>query len=63
MTAISARDAWAVGSHYTGTYPDETGKALIEHWDGTAWRHVPSPNGPGGASELTAVTATFPANA
>ena len=42
VTVLSASDAWAVGSYaadgnvFTAT--------LIEHWDGTAWRVVPSPN-------------------
>jgi hypothetical protein len=45
VAAASASDAWAVGQ--TGPGPGEgTGpsdRALIEHWDGTAWTRVPSP--------------------
>jgi hypothetical protein len=40
--AISAKNVWAVGSYY----PQNQGPAqtLIEHWDGTSWSVVPSPN-------------------
>jgi len=42
--AVSANDVWAVG--YSATNPPEqsTSKTLIEHWNGTAWSVVPSPN-------------------
>jgi hypothetical protein len=40
VAATSAKDVWAVGSYNTGgAY-----KTLIEHWGGTRWRIVPSPN-------------------
>lgn len=39
VTAISARDAWAVGA--TSRYP--TGRTLMLHWNGTAWKKVSSP--------------------
>jgi hypothetical protein len=42
VTAISATDAWAVG-----TQPQPTTHAtltLVEHWNGTSWSVVPSPN-------------------
>ena len=46
LGAVSTRstcDAWAVGA-----FSNEGGShTLIEHWDGTRWRHVKSPN-PGG---------------
>jgi hypothetical protein len=38
VAAISATNAWAVGS--TGT-----GKTLIVHWNGKTWTRVPSPGG------------------
>ena len=41
--AISARDAWAVGSA-------SSGKTLIVHWNGKAWKRVHSPTAAGGAS-------------
>lgn len=54
VAAVSASDAWAVGSDRsgdpgagTGNVPVDTvnSKTLIEHWDGKAWRRVPSPSG------------------
>jgi hypothetical protein len=41
VSAVSANDVWAVGSSHDGTAPSRT---LIEHWDGTEWRIVPSPS-------------------
>jgi len=40
VTAISARDAWAVGS-YGNSGARHT---LIEHWNGKAWHRMPSPS-------------------
>jgi len=40
VVALAADDAWAVGSSGQGA-PSRT---LIEHWDGTSWTVVPSPN-------------------
>jgi hypothetical protein len=42
VTVLSATDAWAVGSYATDG--NAFTATLIEHWDGTAWRVVPSPN-------------------
>jgi hypothetical protein len=41
VTAVSAKDAWAVGSTTDAAGFDQT---LIEHWNGTAWTRVRSPN-------------------
>jgi hypothetical protein len=42
VTAISAQDVWAVGAYSNnGSYPSQT---LIEHWNGTSWSVVSSPN-------------------
>ncbi len=50
VSALSASDAWAVGS--TGT------KTLILHWNGASWTRVPSPSPAGGVgSNLSAVSA------
>jgi hypothetical protein len=41
VSADSATDAWAVGDENSpGLY-----KTLTLHWNGTAWKQVPSPNG------------------
>jgi hypothetical protein len=56
VTALSPTNAWAVGRFTSGLEK----QTLIEHWDGTSWNVVPSPN-PGGTgqdNELMDVTAT-----
>ena len=56
VAAVSANNAWAVG--YRGGTRNETPlETLILHWDGVSWSQVPSPNVPGGANELSAITA------
>jgi hypothetical protein len=56
ITAISARDAWAVGTTRSAhRYP--FGKTLILHWNGRSWRQVRAP-APGSNSEFGAVSAT-----
>lgn len=55
--AVSAGDVWAVGDqqHQDGTFG-----TLIEHWDGTRWSVVPSPDpGPAG-NHLYGVAAAGP---
>ena len=46
VTCVSASDCWAVGNHYNGS----AYLTLIEHWDGTAWTIVASPNTEGTAN-------------
>ena len=41
VAAVSARDVWAVGGSGTQRSGAQT---LIEHWNGTQWQIVPSPN-------------------
>jgi hypothetical protein len=53
VTAPASDDAWAVGGWYDQSFPPT--HTLVEHWDGTAWSVVTSPDaGPtntlGGAS-------------
>jgi hypothetical protein len=42
---VSANDVWAVGfsPHPSGT-PQYLRQTLIEHWNGSSWSVVPSPN-------------------
>src|SRR5438105_3286110 len=40
VSATSSTDAWAVGSYTVGT----AANTLAEHWNGTSWSVVPSPN-------------------
>ena len=41
VTALSARDAWAVGE--SGDPNNGSTRTLILHWNGIAWKRVPSP--------------------
>jgi hypothetical protein len=54
VAATSPGNVWAVGLYY-GSGPEQ--QPLIEHWNGTTWTHVASPN-PGGYSSLIGVDAT-----
>ncbi|HXS63214.1 MAG TPA: hypothetical protein VN767_10070 [Streptosporangiaceae bacterium] len=38
---ISRNNVWADGSYITGNNAAQT---LVEHWDGTKWSIVPSPD-------------------
>src|SRR5689334_17781737 len=42
VAGVGANDAWAVGEYIGGQY--NQWQTLTEHWDGTAWTIVPSPN-------------------
>jgi hypothetical protein len=57
VSAVSPRNVWAVGANYaTGPYSTPSG-TLVEHWDGTRWNAMPSPDGAAGAfNQLSAVT-------
>src|SRR5579864_4028887 len=44
VTALAPNDAWAVGFFVEAANQDRPQKTLIEHWDGTSWIVVPSPN-------------------
>jgi hypothetical protein len=45
--AVSGSDAWAVGASFTQV---NVSKTLTEHWDGSAWKIVPSANAGGPAN-------------
>ena len=60
VTVAGTKQAWAVG---TAGCPADQSRTLTEHWNGSAWSIVPSPNGgvPGNHfSTLQAVTAISP---
>ena len=40
IAVVSATDLWAAGEYHNGSVY----QTLIEHWDGTTWSVVPSPN-------------------
>jgi hypothetical protein len=52
VAATSGRDAWAVGTRG----PSGRFRTLTEHWDGHAWKIVPSPSPAAGASPTDALT-------
>jgi hypothetical protein len=54
LAVVNAQDIWAVGSFATSLDDRDT---LIEHWDGTTWTLVVSPNGPKEVNFLTRAVA------
>jgi len=55
VAAVSPTDIWAVGNSQDATTAND--QNLIEHWDGTAWSLVPTPNPTPGANDLNDVAA------
>lgn len=56
VAATSADDAWAVG--HTGGVSEGSGQeTLIEHWDGSSWTRISSPDPTGDGNTLQNVTA------
>jgi hypothetical protein len=53
VAAITTSDVWAVGNSTSGL----TSSTLAEHWDGTAWTIVSTPNPQGACSQFNAVAA------
>jgi hypothetical protein len=62
VAATSAHDAWAVGYAESRSSGVNVKHSLVEHWNGTAWSRVPSPDFAPDAqdTELTAVAAVSP---
>jgi hypothetical protein len=61
VTAISANNAWAVGNGFNNVHDTSAtvaNKAVIEHWNGTAWSIVASPAGLISADKISAASAT-----
>ena len=56
VSAVSSTDVWAVGIQDTAG-PATGIRTLIEHWDGTKWKVIPSPNASSEGDDLYAVTA------
>jgi hypothetical protein len=62
---LGPTDAWAVGTSFSGGIEaTPAGVTLIEHWNGTNWSIVPSPDPaagiPGDTDVLTAISGTGP---
>jgi hypothetical protein len=62
VAAVSASSAWAVGGYYAVSGASFSVKTLIERWNGTTWKQVPSPS-PGTEASLSGVAATSATNA
>jgi hypothetical protein len=57
VTCASATNCWAVGYHYVNGLVSPLYQTLIEHWNGTSWSIVTSPNtSPGQANVLFGTT-------
>lgn len=58
VTATSGNDVWAAG-YYQNSIVSDGGNphTLIEHWNGTSWSVVPSPNPVSSTSIFTGITA------
>ena len=44
VTALAPNDVWAAGYFTRDVNSTRPAKTLIEHWDGSSWKIVPSPN-------------------
>jgi len=53
VAAVASNDVWAVG--FGNSTSNESGRALIEHWDGARWSLARSPNPGPGFSQLRGV--------
>lgn len=63
ITALSSRDAWAVGYlDIGGRHANEINVPLIVHWNGSTWRRVPVPKMAGPDDQLTSIAGTSPDN-
>ena len=61
VATVSAHDVWAVGNYIDVTPVGFLSRTLIEHWNGTQWSLVTSPN-PGPVSNSLAAVAVVSAN-
>ncbi len=57
ITAFAPNNIWAVGTSDVGPVDQQT---LVEHWDGTSWTLIPSPNPNADVSVLNAVAGASP---
>ena len=52
VAAVSTNNVWAVGDYLTGS---AIARTLIEYWNGSSWKVVPSPNPSSLDNHLTGV--------
>jgi hypothetical protein len=58
IEANSASDIWAVGGFSNTTPPPfQEVQTLVEHWNGSSWKVVPSPNPGSSVNQLGAIEA------
>ena len=62
VSSISATDIWAVGFYVTSSGGVSVAKTLTEHWNGSSWRVVGSPNASPSINHLSGVIALSPGN-
>jgi hypothetical protein len=65
VDALSAGNVWAVGVSTNGQISNQDERTFIEHWDGRAWKIVPSPNpstGTNSGDTLQAVSGVGPSD-
>jgi hypothetical protein len=62
VTALSLTDVWAVGTYAKDLGLGFANRTITEHWDGTSWTIVPSPN-PGTDSDVLLGSAAVGASA
>lgn len=55
IAGVAPNDIWAVGLYWAA--PGNVTDTLTEHWDGSVWSVVSSPNPPGGDNDLHGVAA------
>ncbi|HLH63261.1 MAG TPA: hypothetical protein VKV20_16385 [Ktedonobacteraceae bacterium] len=59
VSSVSAGDIWSVGVFYTPQFIPQT---LVEHWNGTSWQVVASPNNGQEENQLNGVAAVSSTN-
>lgn len=55
VAGVAPDDVWMVGLYWS--YPGDITNTLTEHWNGSTWSVVASPNPPGGDNTLSGVAA------
>jgi hypothetical protein len=61
LSALSSTNIWAGGAVYSPNSSLTPSAGLVQHWDGTQWKIVPSVDGnPGNFNELNAILAASP---
>ena len=63
VSAVSATNIWVGGAVYAPNSSFTPGNTLVEHWDGSQWKVIPSVNGAtGNFNEINAILATSATN-